>query len=109
MKDVSNHNRDLQNQLSVSEASLGQINSQDFNRIVIQLSSVFEFSKDDASDSFSLIRLLEQAMGRNSNLNHTQFTVPLISVMLETLLKHLADHQKEMQNMNQAGLVVKLE
>ena len=68
--------------------------------MVIQLSSVFEFSKDDASDTFALVRLLEQAMGKNSNLNHAQFTVPVISQMLEELLKHLADHQTEMQHMN---------
>ena len=47
-------------------------------------------------------------MGKNSNLNHSQFTVPFVSLMIETLLKHLADHQSEMQSMNQASLVENL-
>ena len=101
-------NNDLRNQLSEQSLNQNQISSQDFNRIVIQLSSVFEFSKDDASETFSLIRLLEQALGRNSGLNHAMFSVGLISKMLEALLKHLADHQSHMQTLNQQQLVDKL-
>lgn len=67
------NNSDLQQH--ISEAT---INSLDFSRLVIQLQSVLDFSKEvDTADTLSLLRNFEQALGKNSNLNHSMFTVQL--------------------------------
>ena len=63
----------------MSDTSLVQnLNTLDFSRLVIQLQSVLEFSREvDTADCFSLVRNFEQALGKNTNLNHNMFTVPL--------------------------------
>ena len=69
------------------------MNSLDFSRLVIQLQSVLEFSRDlDAADPFSLLRNFEQALGRTTNLNCSIFTVHLFQELFEHLLLHCKDH-----------------
>ena len=63
----------------LSDASLNaNLNSIDFSRLVIQIQSILEFSRDrETADPFSILRSFEQALGKTSNLNHSVFTCQL--------------------------------
>lgn len=65
-----------------------------------------EFSKEtDTADTFSLLRNFEQALGKQSNLNHSKFTVQLFQELFEHLLIHCKDHQAELQNQSHNSVV----
>ena len=91
----------------MSDASLSaNLNSLDFSRLVLQLQSVLEFSRDaDAADSFSLLRNFEQALGKTSNLNHAMFSVELFQDLFDHLLMHCKDNQVSLQNQSHATVV----
>jgi hypothetical protein len=75
---------------------------------VIQLFSVLEFSKDDASDAGSVVKVFEQSITRSSCINIEAVSVELLTEMLEALLKHLADHHTKIQNQDHDSIVTKL-
>ena len=92
-----------------SEAQMEDLkpaDSQEFNRLVIQLFSVLEFSKDEASDPFAIVRLFEQSLVANSCLNHEALSVDMLAVMLEHLLKHMADNQGDLQHLGHNNIVL---
>lgn len=64
---------------------------------MIQLFSVLEFSRDEVSDCPSVVRLFEQSIMKESYINLKAVTLPLLSEMLETLLKFMSDMHKMMQ------------
>ena len=68
---------------------------------------MLEFSRetDDTADTLSLLRVFEQALSKNTNLNHEAFTVQLFQDLFEHLLMHCKDHQGELQNHNHGFMV----
>ena len=90
-------NQDLEQHQS--DASLNaNLNCVDFSRLVIQIQSVLEFSREpDTADAFSLLRNFEQALGKTSNLNHSVFTCELFQEMFGHLLMHCKEHQGDLQ------------
>lgn len=83
----------------MSDASLNaNLNSIDFSRLVIQIQSVLEFSRDlETADPFSLLRNFEQALGKTSNLNPAAFSCELFQELFEHLLMHCKEHQGDLQ------------
>ena len=69
---------------------------------------MLEFSKDEASDAASVVKVFEQSIMRSSCINLDAVNVELLTEMLEAMLKHLADHHAKIQTLDHDAIVSKL-
>ena len=66
-----------------SAAPQTQLKFLELKRFVFQLEEIVEFSKDDAADVATLVKLLEQCLSQKLNLNIKNLDLPKMRSMLE--------------------------
>ena len=73
--------------------------------LLLSLQSVLDFSKEEESDSLTLVRLLEQSIGRDSNINSSAISGDIITELIALLVEHLNENKESLANYSKNFLV----
>ena len=85
----SKNEMQIQNEYETDTLSAAQIRFLELKRFVFQLDNILDFSRDDAADLTTLIKMIEQCIGLKINLNPQTVTPAILNNCIEDVIKNL--------------------